>query len=216
MAVKHPRRRCPRATFTHFSATTALVHITASFDQFGDFFAQFLIGFTLEIVCFVLGQNVFDFLVAVGRSQEGTPLNLPRMSPATEQLLATAAQLSTSADHHYLGVEHLFLELIAIDPASGRSESIDLDAIEGGAEPLGWCRGLHLHGDTAFVGFTRIRATRWRSHLAWVRGRLGNKPVATRLPTRVVAYDLARRVRIGSWVVEDVGIDALFGILPRS
>lgn len=57
-------------------------------------------------------------------------------------------------------------------------------------QPLGWCRGLAVHGSTAWVGFTRLRATRFREHLAWTRGALRGKQLATRRPSRVCRVDL--------------------------
>lgn len=83
----------------------------------------------------------------------------------------------------------------------------------GHAEPLGWCRGLWVGEGRAWVGFTRIRTTRLRGHLAWVRGRLRGRPVATRRPTRVVEVDLRDGAILREIVTEHVGLDAIFGLV---
>ncbi|MCA9489585.1 MAG: hypothetical protein KC621_06665 [Myxococcales bacterium] len=83
----------------------------------------------------------------------------------------------------------------------------------GELEPLGWCRGLWVGEETAWVGFTRIRTTRLRGHLAWVRGRLRGRPVATRRPTRVVEVDLRDGALLREIGTEDAGLHAIFGIV---
>lgn len=88
---------------------------------------------------------------------------------------------------------------------------VDLAPIGPREPPLGWCRGLAFHGDIAWVGFSRLRATRWRSHLAWVRGQMRGRQEATVHPTRVAGYDLVRNVAVADWPVP---LDAVFGLLP--
>lgn len=104
--------------------------------------------------------------------------------------------------------------LVAVEPGGALVRVVDLQALTEGTEPAGWCRGLCFVGGVAYVGFTRIRATRWRSHLAWVRGRLRGRPLATRRPTRVVACDLESEALVGSWPTSPAGIDAVFGLAP--
>jgi hypothetical protein len=104
--------------------------------------------------------------------------------------------------------------LLRVDPESGRvTRTIDLRSADDGPEPLGWCRGLALLDGVAFVGFTRIRTTAWRARLAWTRGALRGKRVATRRPTRVDAYELATGRRIASVPTSEVGLDAIFGLV---
>lgn len=56
-------------------------------------------------------------------------------------------------------------------------------------QPLGWCRGLAFADGSAWVGFTRLRATRFRERLAWTRGALRGRQIATRRPSRVCRVD---------------------------
>ena len=101
----------------------------------------------------------------------------------------------TAVDGHLVTPERAY-DLKPLDPRTG---------------PLGWCRGLVIDGAVAWVGFSRLRATRWRSHLAWVRGQMRGKTLVTSHPTRVTGYDLDRGTVVGDWPVP---LDAVFGLVP--
>ena len=75
-----------------------------------------------------------------------------------------------------------------------------------------WCRGLARWDGLWAVGFTRLRATRWRHNLAWAKGMLRGDVRVGSSPTRVVLTD-GRQVQL-SQTLESAGIDALFGIVP--
>lgn len=73
---------------------------------------------------------------------------------------------------------------------------------------IGWCRGLTFRGDHAFVGFSRIRHTRFRNTLSWVRkGLTGSEP------TRVAVYDRHNWNLIDEIDLEDAGCNAVFSII---
>lgn len=108
--------------------------------------------------------------------------------------------------------------LLLVDPGTGRvARAVDLRQPDDDDEPLGWCRGLAIDDGVAYVGFSRLRATRARSNLAWLRGRLRGRPIATRRPTRIAAFELSSGRRIGSWPTAAAGLDAVFGVVvaPR-
>lgn len=91
---------------------------------------------------------------------------------------------------------------------------VDLNRFHDEGRPLGWCRGLWVLGrDRMLVGFSRIRPTRFRQNLSWMKERIGLESRA-HLPTRVVLYDLAARSALQEWNLEDAGMDALFSIHP--
>jgi len=94
-----------------------------------------------------------------------------------------------------------------------RRDVIDLNTLDGGGDPLGWCRGLVVDDERLWVGFTRLRATRWRHHLAWVRGRLRGRVEVSRRPTRVVVVDRGLRRIVDEWDLEAIGADAVFGMI---
>lgn len=87
-------------------------------------------------------------------------------------------------------------------------EVLDLHA-RLGEGPLGWCRGLAFEAGTMWVGFTRLRATRWRHQLAWLKGQLRGRVDVTRQPTRLVAFDGGDRTAD----LESLGVHAVFGLV---
>lgn len=72
---------------------------------------------------------------------------------------------------------------------------------------LGWCRGLAFHGQYLWVGYSRLRPTKWRENVGWAAR--GFKRVS---PTHVACYDLAERRRVADINVEDAGLNAIFSI----
>jgi hypothetical protein len=89
--------------------------------------------------------------------------------------------------------------------------AVDLNALEGRGASLGWCRGLLVQGDEAWVGFSRFRPTRLRQNVQWVR-RGFRRP----RPTRLARYDLVRGRLLGELDLEPHGLDVLFSILPTA
>ena len=104
-------------------------------------------------------------------------------------------------------------QLIRVDAATGVVDRRIQLRERGQTGPLGWCRGLAFGGGLAWVGFSRLRATRVRRNLAWVRGWLRGRIDVSRRPTRIVGFDPAsgwarHTVELGSH-----GMDAIFGLL---
>lgn len=99
--------------------------------------------------------------------------------------------------------------------ANGQSlaieEVLDLNTMSPADALLGWCRGIWLEGDKAWVGFTRLRLTKFRENVSWVRW--GFKPY---LPTHVACYDLVRRTCLQEINVQAHGLDAVFSIFPAA
>jgi hypothetical protein len=90
-----------------------------------------------------------------------------------------------------------------------REEVVDLNEIHGDRVLLGWTRGILVEGDTAWVGFSRIRPTRFRANVAWAaRGFRQSKP------THIACYDLRRRECLVEIDLEATGLSALYSILP--
>ncbi len=103
--------------------------------------------------------------------------------------------------------------LIVVNEATLRvEETLVLAEMEaGGPRGYSWCRGvLPLDGNCAWVGFTRLRATRWREKLRWVKSKLA----AVAQPTRLCRYDLARRELTQEIDLESGGMHAVFNALP--
>jgi hypothetical protein len=74
---------------------------------------------------------------------------------------------------------------------------------------LGWARGLHIEWPYAWVGFSRIRPTKFRENLGWVLQGLKRD-----FGTHVGCYDLRSGESVGQFNVEPYGVSAIFGIYP--
>jgi hypothetical protein len=100
-------------------------------------------------------------------------------------------------------------KIVVADTASlAVVEVIDLTELQASAEPLGWARGIHLDAAGGlWVGFSRIRPTKFRENVAWVAR--GFKNVR---PTRIDRYDLASRRLTHSIDLEPAGLSAVFSI----
>ena len=88
----------------------------------------------------------------------------------------------------------------------------DLSRMEAPAAPGGgWCRGvLPVDGERVWVGFTRIRPTRWKEKVRWIK----NMVSGVCPPTRLVLYDLARSQCLDSVNLEPLGLHAVFNAVP--
>jgi hypothetical protein len=88
---------------------------------------------------------------------------------------------------------------------------VDLGAIVGSRVLLGWARGLHIDGTGIWVGFSRIRPTRFRENVAWaMRGFKETRP------THIARFDLERRT-CTHWIdLEPSGLTAIFSVLPAA
>ncbi len=90
----------------------------------------------------------------------------------------------------------------------------DLNQIEDLGVPLGWCRGIFFSEDLVYVAYSRIRATKWRTNLSWIKHGFRLPKGYTPLPTRLVAYNLEKGTKEAEWELEAHGLSVVFGILP--
>lgn len=78
--------------------------------------------------------------------------------------------------------------------------------------PLGWCRGLEVLDDEHIaVGFSRLRPTRWRENILWLKHRFGGEGWGI-MPTRVVTFDLRREKVCEEWPLEAADLNVIFSI----
>lgn len=73
---------------------------------------------------------------------------------------------------------------------------------------LGWCRGLLVNDDYIWVGFSRIRPTKFRNALSWIR--TGFQKSA---PTHIGCYSLKTGKCIQEINLEPYGLNAVFSVL---
>jgi hypothetical protein len=91
-------------------------------------------------------------------------------------------------------------------------ETIDLNQMsnEPGL-PLGWCRGvLPLDERWLWVGFTRVRPTKFVENVAWVKNGYRNR----HRPSHLGLYDLKHRTCEQEIELEPHGIGVVFSLLP--
>lgn len=88
---------------------------------------------------------------------------------------------------------------------------IDLNVIEDSPGPLGWCRGLLIENDIAYVGFTRLRETRIKENVKWALRYFSSSP--TRRDTRIVAYDLENREKLSEAIFPKSSISVIYSVM---
>jgi hypothetical protein len=90
-------------------------------------------------------------------------------------------------------------------------EVIDLTELSPDGVLLGWCRSLHVDGDYAWVGFSRIRPTKFRENVGWaLRG------FKRDFGTHLALYDLKHRRRVAEIALEPLGLNAIFSVCNAS
>ena len=105
--------------------------------------------------------------------------------------------------------------IVMVDPKSLQVvNAIDLKTIDNeGGTALGFCRGvLPLDQGRAWVGFTRLRQTKFKEKVAWVKQGLREH----RRPTHVALYDLAAKKCLKEINLEEYGMNAVFSILTEA
>jgi len=104
------------------------------------------------------------------------------------------------------------------DPDTGEVEAIhDLNTMTDTTKTLGWCRGLEvLDEHRVVVGFSRIRPSKFRENLQWIKFKAGQRESSGKLPTRIACYDLKAGQMLWDIDLEPEGMNAVFSILPAN
>jgi hypothetical protein len=91
-------------------------------------------------------------------------------------------------------------------------EKIDLNQMSGqSGQVLGWCRGvLPLDERWLWVGFTRVRPTKFVENVAWIRSGYQHR----HKPSHVALYDLKGKTCEQEIELEPHGIGVVFSLLP--
>ena len=89
-------------------------------------------------------------------------------------------------------------------------QTIDLNQMGGqSGQALGWCRGvLPLDERWLWVGFTRVRPTKFVENVAWVKNGQRHRP------SHLALYDLDRKTCEQEIELEPHGIGIVFSVLP--
>jgi hypothetical protein len=100
--------------------------------------------------------------------------------------------------------------IVVVNPRNLQIERVhDLSKMSGpSSEPLGFCRGLHLLDERfAWVGFTRIRPTKFRENLSWVR-----HPTRTPRHSHISLFDLQSGTCLEDIETEPHGVGVISNI----
>jgi hypothetical protein len=88
-------------------------------------------------------------------------------------------------------------------------EVIDLQTMHDGSALLGWCRSIHFADDGVWIGFSRIRPTKFRENIGWVAHGFKRS-----MATHIALYDLRARKLVREIELERHGLSAVFSIVP--
>ncbi len=92
-------------------------------------------------------------------------------------------------------------------------EIVDLKQINGSDALLGWCRGiLPLDERRIWVGFTRVRKTKFRENVLWVKNVF--RPGMMEKATHLALYDIVDRRCLQEFDLEPYGMNIVFSVLP--
>lgn len=90
-------------------------------------------------------------------------------------------------------------------------EAINLNDMHPEETLLGWCRSLFVDGDKIWVGFSRIRPTKWRENVTWLM-----RGLKTVKPAHIACYDLTKRECVVEVNLEPMGLNAIYSIFPAA
>jgi hypothetical protein len=103
--------------------------------------------------------------------------------------------------------------VILVDRSSLKiSQIIDLKTIrESAGQLLGWCRGLWVIDERyVWVGFTRVRKTKFRENINWVKHAGGDHSK----PARIALYDIVAKKCVMEIDLEKFGLNVVFNMMP--
>lgn len=90
----------------------------------------------------------------------------------------------------------------------------DINLMDGDELPLGWCRGvLPIDDDLFIVGFSVLRNTKIKDNVKWVASKFGLSGKYTSKRTRLSLVDVRNNSVEDMVFLDDLGIDAVFGIV---
>lgn len=148
----------------------------------------------------------FEQRDAISLSQSGRRIDIAIQRPHDGCLFGDSIYFTT-VDGHVVVVNQKSLQVEAI---------YDLTKMFGSQQQvLGWCRGiLPVDERLVWVGFTRVRPTRFRENLAWIKKRASNSQVDR--PTHLGLYDLERNACLDEIELEAHGIGIVFSLFEAS
>jgi len=107
-------------------------------------------------------------------------------------------------------------KIVVVDPCTLETVRVaDLVAIDSGRSILGWCRGLlPLTDNQLWVGFTRIRKTRFHENVLWLKNAI--REGMTEKPSHIALYDIDKGRCLQEYDLEAHGMNVIFSIFPAA
>lgn len=125
-------------------------------------------------------------------------------------------------DGHVVG-EHVYFtsvngHVIQVDKREKRVvKDYDLNEMDRRGVPLGWCRGLCLEGDIAYLAFSKLRSTKIEENLRWLKGVIRKEAAGNDvLPARVSMFDLKRGELLDEFILPPEHMNIIFSVLRVS
>jgi hypothetical protein len=156
---------------------------------------------------FLLGDEVWVTRLhqrdAISLTRPGRRINVEVQRPHDGHIHGDSIYFTT-VDGHIV---------IANGKTLGIEKVHDLNAMSRhSGQPLGWCRGLALLDDRfIWVGFTRVRPTKFRENLTWIKSRGTTEAIL--LPSHIALYDLESGREEDQIALEPHGIGVVFSLL---
>lgn len=95
----------------------------------------------------------------------------------------------------------------------GKVEEFDLRKGYESNDPLGWCRAILPVGDgRVLVGFSVLRNTKFKENIKWAYSKISSRSY-TSMRTRLVLYDMKTSLVEDEIMLDELGMDAVFGVL---
>lgn len=92
--------------------------------------------------------------------------------------------------------------------------TVDLNEIDRDERSLGWCRGIYpVSDDLAWIGFSRLRHSKFKENLSWIKHGFKKVGNYNTLPTRIVLYDMKEMKKREEVDLEPHGLNAIFSIV---
>jgi hypothetical protein len=104
--------------------------------------------------------------------------------------------------------------VVRIHIPTRRKKIYDLNKLNVSERLLGWCRSLQILEENKFVvGFSRVRNTKYKDYLQWLKRRLKSDAYPGCHPTRIAVYNFENFNFELDLNLEEYGMNAIFSIL---
>jgi hypothetical protein len=142
----------------------------------------------------------FDHRDAISLTRPGRRIDIAVQRPHDGYVVGEWIYFTTVDGHLVIANRHS----LKVD------EVVDLNTIDNPQQRiLGWCRGIAvMENNKVWVGFTRIRSTRFKENLLWAKHGFERRAK----PTHVALYDLTSKKCLDEIDLEPYGLAVLFSV----